>query len=115
MAAESNKSQRQRRSVFRPCIDLHEGVVKQIVGGTLSDDTADSKLKTNFVATHSAGHFASLYRQHKLTGGHVIKLGPRNDDAAAEALAAWPQGLHVGGGITSDNASQWIEKGAEKV
>jgi phosphoribosylformimino-5-aminoimidazole carboxamide ribotide isomerase len=102
-----------RKSVFRPCIDLHEGVVKQIVGGTLSD--TDSTLRTNFVATHSPSHFASLYREHNLTGGHVIKLGPRNDEAAASALAAWPQGLHVGGGITGENAQEWLDKGAEKV
>nr|BBI93157.1 actin [Moesziomyces antarcticus] len=102
-----------RKSVFRPCIDLHEGVVKQIVGGTLSD--TDSTLRTNFVATHSPSHFASLYRDHKLTGGHVIKLGPRNDEAATSALSAWPQGLHVGGGITGENAQEWLDKGAEKV
>ncbi|TQS31547.1 hypothetical protein Golomagni_08164 [Golovinomyces magnicellulatus] len=98
---------------FRPCIDLHAGAVKQIVGGTLSD--TDSTLRTNFVATHSPSHFASLYREHNLTGGHVIKLGPRNDEAAASALAAWPQGLHVGGGITGENAQEWLDKGAEKV
>ncbi|PWY99015.1 Phosphoribosylformimino-5-aminoimidazole carboxamide ribotide isomerase [Testicularia cyperi] len=99
--------------LFRPCIDLHEGVVKQIVGGTLSDQ--DSTLKTNFVATHSPAHFAELYRQHQLTGGHVIKLGPRNDEAATAAVEAWPRGLHVGGGINGSNAKQWIDKGAEKV
>ena len=102
-----------RKSLFRPCIDLHEGVVKQIVGGTLTD--TDSTLKTNFVATHSPAHFASLYRQHNLTGGHVIKLGPRNDEAATSAVAAWPRGLHVGGGINADNAREWLERGAEKV
>lgn len=102
-----------RKSVFRPCIDLHEGVVKQIVGGTLTD--TDATLKTNFVATHSPAHFASLYRQHNLTGGHVIKLGPRNDEAATSAVSAWPRGLHVGGGINGDNAKEWLDKGAEKV
>lgn len=104
-----------RKSVFRPCIDLHEGVVKQIVGGTLTDETDSATLKTNFVATHSAAHFASLYKQHNLTGGHVIKLGPRNDQAASAAVAAWPNGLHVGGGINADNAAEWLRRGAEKV
>lgn len=112
-ASSSQACKKARKSLFRPCIDLHEGVVKQIVGGTLTD--TDSTLKTNFVATHSPAHFASLYRQHKLTGGHVIKLGPRNDEAATAAVSAWPQGLHVGGGINGDNASEWLQKGAEKV
>ncbi|EST06814.1 Histidine biosynthesis [Kalmanozyma brasiliensis GHG001] len=112
-SSQQQQKKRSRKSLFRPCIDLHEGVVKQIVGGTLTD--TDSTLRTNFVATHSPAHFASLYRQHGLTGGHVIKLGPRNDEAAASAVAAWPRGLHVGGGINGDNAKEWLEKGAEKV
>ena len=99
---------------FRPCIDLHAGQVKQIVGGTL--DAADpTALKTNFVSAHSAGHFASLYRDAALAGAHVIMLGPGNDGAAREALAAWPGGLQVGGGIHDGNAMGWIEAGAEKV
>lgn len=109
-----------RTSIFRPCIDLHHGTVKQIVGGSLRDahdGTGDdaAALRTNFVATHSAAYYARLYAQHDLRGGHVIKLGPGNDEAAAEAVAAWPNRLHVGGGITVDNAAQWIERGAEKV
>ena len=99
---------------FRPCIDLHAGQVKQIVGGTL-DQGDEAALRTNHVSLHPAGHFARLYRDHSLRGGHVIMLGPRNDDAAAEALAAWPHALQVGGGITDQNALTWIEKGAEKV
>lgn len=63
----------------------------------------------------SPAEFVSLYREHNLRGGHVIKLGPGNDEAAKEALKAWPGGLHVGGGITEENALQWIEAGAEKV
>ncbi|KAK4699007.1 hypothetical protein P7C70_g7260, partial [Phenoliferia sp. Uapishka_3] len=73
-------------SVFRPCIDLHNGQVKQIVGGTL--DTAD--LKTNFVSVHPPSYYAELYRGYGLRGGHVIKLGPGNDEAARAALQAWP-------------------------
>ena len=109
-----------RRSVFRPCIDLHHGVVKQIVGGTLRQDAAWSgddaaALRTNFVSRRPPAHFAQLYRTHNLRGGHVIKLGPGNDEAAEEAVRAWPQGLHLGGGIHAGNARAWIDKGAEKV
>ena len=98
---------------FRPCIDLHKGQVKQIVGGTLT--TAEADLKTNFVSTHSAAHYASLYRDSNLLGAHIIMLGPGNDEAAQEALSAWPTKLQVGGGIKDTNAKQWIEAGAERV
>jgi len=103
-----------KRSLFRPCIDLHSGEVKQIVGGTLSE--ADpSTLRTNFVADHPSSYYASLYRTHGLEGGHVIKLGPGNDEAAREALAAWPGHLQIGGGITDANAREWLDAGASKV
>jgi phosphoribosylformimino-5-aminoimidazole carboxamide ribotide isomerase len=98
---------------FRPCIDLHSGQVKQIVGGTLS--TVEAELKTNYISKHPAGYYAKLYRDHECHGAHVIMLGPGNEDAAKEALAAWPGGLQVGGGITDQNAREWIESGAEKV
>lgn len=98
---------------FRPCIDLHNGCVKQIVGGTLTDDGAD--LRTNFVAEHPAEWFADRYKQDGLRGGHVIKLGPGNDAAARAALAAYPGGLQVGGGITPDNAAEWLAAGASHV
>ncbi|KAI5475034.1 1-(5-phosphoribosyl)-5-[(5-phosphoribosylamino)methylideneamino]imidazole-4-carboxamide isomerase [Pseudohyphozyma bogoriensis] len=98
-------------SVFRPCIDLHNGEVKQIVGGTL--DTAE--LKTNFVSSHPPAYYSDLYRTHNLRGGHVIKLGPGNDQAAKEALQAWPGCLHLGGGISDANAEEWLDAGAEKV
>lgn len=75
----------------------------------------DSALKTNHVSLHPAGYFSKLYRDNDLTGAHVIMLGPKNDEAAEEALAAWPKGLQVGGGISDKNARDWIEKGAEKV
>ena len=100
-------------TLFRPCIDLHDGQVKQIVGGTLSDSGAG--LRTNFVAEQPPGFFAARYRDDGLAGGHVIKLGPGNDDAARAALAAWPDGLHLGGGIGADNAAAWIAAGAQKV
>ncbi|PQE32750.1 1-(5-phosphoribosyl)-5-[(5-phosphoribosylamino)methylideneamino] imidazole-4-carboxamide isomerase [Rutstroemia sp. NJR-2017a WRK4] len=98
---------------FRPCIDLHSGQVKQIVGGTLT--TASSDLKTNYVSKLPAGHFAKLYKDHDLTGAHVIMLGPGNEEAARQAVEQWPGGLQVGGGITDQNAQQWIEWGAERV
>ena len=100
-------------TIFRPCIDLHDGRVKQIVGGSLRDSGAD--LRTNFVADQGADWFAARYRDDRLTGGHVIKLGAGNDEAARAALAAWPNGLHLGGGVTNDNAKAWIDAGAEKV
>lgn len=98
---------------FRPCIDLHSGQVKQIVGGTLSDNSSD--LKTNHVSTLPAKHFAILYKDCNLTGAHVIMLGPGNEKAAEEALKEWPQFLQVGGGINEANAKKWINKGAKKV
>ena len=98
---------------FRPCIDLHAGQVKQIVGGTLTDKDAD--LKTNYVSAHSAGYYANLYRDTNCLGAHVIMLGPGNEEAAREALASWPGKLQVGGGITDQNAREWIGAGAEKV
>ncbi len=99
---------------FRPCIDLHHGKVKQIVGSTLKDDEPDS-LQTNFTADHPSSWFAELYRRDKLTGGHIIKLGPGNEEAAAEALAAWPGGMQIGGGISADNGGEWLDKGASHV
>ncbi|KAJ7180083.1 Phosphoribosylformimino-5-aminoimidazole carboxamide ribotide isomerase [Mycena crocata] len=101
-------------SRFRPCIDLHDGKVKQIIGGTLSE-AAPETLKTNFISRLSAGEFASLYRTHNLEGGHVIKLGPGNDAAARDALSSWPGGLQVGGGISDKNAQEWLDAGASKV
>ncbi|KAL7414100.1 Phosphoribosylformimino-5-aminoimidazole carboxamide ribotide isomerase [Mrakia frigida] len=109
-------SSSQRRSLFRPCIDLHGGVVKQIVGGTLSDEPEkEAALKTNFVAEQRPAYYASVYRSRGLHGGHVIKLGPNNDEAAEEALYAWENCLQVGGGINEKNAAHWIELGASKV
>ncbi len=98
---------------FRPCIDLHQGKVKQIVGGTLRDEGPGPR--ENFVATAGAGEFAAKFRGDALTGGHIIKLGPGNDEAAREALAAWPGGLQIGGGIHADNARGWLDAGASHV
>ena len=98
---------------FRPCIDLHGGKVKQIVGSTLSD--SEENLSTNFVASFSPAYYAKLYQKHNLTGGHVIQLGPGNTQAAKEALAAWPKGLQIGGGINDSNAQEWLACGAAQV
>jgi len=98
---------------FRPCIDLHAGKVKQIVGGTLSE--VPGELKTNYVSELPSSHYAALYRDHDLRGGHVVMLGPGNEEAAKEALRTWPGGLQVAGGITDKNAQYWIDQGAEKV
>lgn len=98
---------------FRPCIDLHQGRVKQIVGGSLSEDA--SGLQTNFESSQGAGFYADLYRRDALEGGHIIKLGPGNDASAREALAAYPQGMQVGGGINPQNACDWLEAGASHV
>lgn len=98
---------------FRPCIDLHDGQVKQIVGSTLTD-TAQG-LSTNFASDKRASFYAELYRQDDLSGGHIIKLGPGCDQAAIEALQSYPGGLQIGGGITADNAQFWLEQGASHV
>lgn len=99
--------------MFRPCIDLHEGKVKQIVGGSLTDTGAG--LRTNFISEKPAAWFAELYRRDGLKGGHVIQLGPGNETAAREALAAFPGGLHLGGGVTLANARAWLDAGASHV
>jgi phosphoribosylformimino-5-aminoimidazole carboxamide ribotide isomerase len=95
--------------MFRPCIDLHEGKVKQIVGGTLGD----SGLRTNFVSEKSAAWFAELYRRDGLAGGHVIMLGPGNETAARSALAAFPDGLHLARRTRQKNRPGKIGSGFE--
>jgi phosphoribosylformimino-5-aminoimidazole carboxamide ribotide isomerase len=99
--------------VFRPCIDLHEGKVKQIVGGTLSD--VANAVRTNFVSEQSSADYAELYRRDGLRGGHVILLGPGNEQAALAALAAYPGGMQLGGGVNLDNAQSWLDAGASQV
>lgn len=98
---------------FRPCIDLHRGRVKQIVGGSLRDDGGEPA--TNFVSDRGAAWYAERYREDGLEGAHVIQLGPGNREAARAALAAWPDGLQLGGGVTLDNAAEWIKDGARRV
>ena len=98
---------------FRPCIDIHDGRVKQIVGSTLRDDGEGPH--ENFVSSHPARWYADLYRQDSLLGGHVIMLGKGNDEAALDALSAHSGGLHIGGGIRPDNAQRFLDAGASHV
>ncbi|MDO4522065.1 MAG: phosphoribosylformimino-5-aminoimidazole carboxamide ribotide isomerase [Eubacteriales bacterium] len=105
---------------FRPCIDIHNGKVKQIVGGSLRD--RGDYAKDNFVSEQDAAFYARLYQRDGLKGGHIILLNPesseyydRSRQQAMKALAAYPQGLQVGGGIRDDNAQQWLEAGATHV
>lgn len=104
---------------FRGCIDIHAGQVKQIVGGTLTEDDTEKSASTteNFVSSRPSDYYASLYRENSVAGCHVIKLGtnPANDTAAQAALLAWPGQLQVGGGITYDNALEWLERQASHV
>jgi len=97
---------------FRPCIDIHEGQVKQIVGSTLRDGQVP---QTNFETSLPPSHFASLYKRDNLPGGHVIMLGKGNEAAAIDALQAYPGGLHIGGGIHPGNAVRFLDHGASHV
>jgi phosphoribosylformimino-5-aminoimidazole carboxamide ribotide isomerase len=110
---ELSRATRNFWGMFRPCIDLHQGKVKQLVGGTLGSD--ETGLQTNFVSARPAAWYAELYRDDGLSGGHVVMLGPGNDSEALAALAAYPGGLQVGGGINLENASGWLDAGASHV
>lgn len=105
---------------FRPCIDIHNGKVKQIVGGSLKDE--GDQAKQNFESEQNAAYYASLYKKDGLTGGHVILLNPSSSEyyeatkkQALEALKAYPGGLQIGGGITAENASEYLYAGASHV
>ncbi|GBU23562.1 phosphoribosylformimino-5-aminoimidazole carboxamide ribotide isomerase [Fibrobacteria bacterium R8-3-H12] len=100
-------------SRFRPCIDLHNGQVKQIVGSSLSQN--ESELKTNFVSLKPAEWYAELYKQDGLKGGHIIMLGSGNEEAATKALKAYPNGMQIGGGINTENAEKYLKAGASAV
>ena len=98
---------------FRPCIDIHNGKVKQIVGGSLRDQ--GDQAEENFAADQGADYFAEMYKKDGLKGGHVILLNPASSEyygqtkkQALKALHAYPGGLQIGGGITADNASEYI-------
>jgi phosphoribosylformimino-5-aminoimidazole carboxamide ribotide isomerase len=98
---------------FRPCIDLHQGKVKQIVGETLNQE--HQAVQENFVSDLSSSYYASLFQTDELPGGHVIMLGKGNEEAAIEALQTYPGGLQIGGGITADNAKSYLDHGASHV
>ena len=105
---------------YRPCIDIHNGKVKQIVGGSLRDegDVADE----NFVSERGADFFAAFYRDEGLMGGHVVMLNSKDSpyyeatkQQALAALRAFPGGMQVGGGITAENAAEFLDAGASHV
>lgn len=98
---------------FRPCIDLHDGKVKQIVGSTLGHENVT--VVENFTSQYDSSYYAKMFAKDRLTGGHVIMLGPGNEQAAIQALQAYRGGLQVGGGITAENAQQYIDAGASHV
>ncbi len=98
---------------FRPCIDLHQGKVKQIVGATLNNE--NKNVIENYVSTYDSSYYAEMFREDKLTGGHVIMLGDGNKEAAIQALQTYPGGLQVGGGINADNAEEFLQAGASHV
>ena len=111
--------------LFRPCIDIHDGVVKQIVGGTLTDSKEtttktqkeDGNAETNFISEHSASYYSKLYKAKGLKGGHVIMLGrsKQTEEQGLAALQTYPNGLQIGGGVTSKNALKYIQAGASHV
>ena len=105
---------------FRPCIDIHNGTVKQIVGGSLKDK--DDQAVTNFASCYDADHYAEMYKRDGLKGGHIILLNsPSSEyykatkDQALLALHAYPGGMQIGGGITAENAAEYLEAGASHV
>lgn len=105
---------------FRPCIDIHNGSVKQIVGSSLKD--SDDTAMENFVAKVDASFYAGLYRDKKIKNGHIIMLNHADSkyyaatrEQAMRALAAYPQGLQIGGGITAENAAGYLDAGASHV
>lgn len=105
---------------FRPCIDIHNGKVKQIVGGSLRDE--DNQAEENFVSEQDAAFFARLYRRYGIKGGHIILLNPADSEyyketkaQALSALNAYQDGMQIGGGITPENAKEFLEAGASHV
>lgn len=105
---------------FRPCIDIHNGKVKQIVGGSLRDQ--GDQASENFVSSRDAAYYADLYREEGIKGGHVILLNGKDSpyyeatrEQAFKALKAYPGGLQVGGGICGENARDYLAAGASHV
>lgn len=102
---------------IRPCIDLHQGQVKQIVGSSLKVSESSNTADVNFASELPPSHFSQLYARDGLEGGHVIMLGggPANESAARDALQAWPNAWQLGGGMNADNCQAWLEAGASKI
>ena len=105
---------------FRPCIDIHNGQVKQIVGGSLLD--AGNYAEENYVSEQGGDYYARLYQQNGLSGGHIILLNPEGSEyyeadveQAMKAMQAYPGGLMIGGGIHADNAKRFLDAGASHV
>lgn len=105
---------------FRPCIDIHNGKVKQIVGGSLKD--RGNQAKENFVSEQDACFYAHLYKEARIYGGHIIMLNAKESEfydatkqQAMAALREYPGGLQIGGGITAENASEFLRAGASHV
>lgn len=105
---------------FRPCIDIHNGKVKQIVGGSLKDE--ENQAKENYVSKCDASYYGKLYKEYGLKGGHIILLNPAGSEYYKEdmkqarlALEAYKKGLQIGGGINADNAKTFIDMGASHV
>lgn len=105
---------------FRPCIDIHNGKVKQIVGGSLLDE--GDFAQDNFVSEKDGDFYANLYKKAGLTGGHIILLNPAGSEyyeadvrQACLALQAYPGGLQIGGGMNAENASYFLEQGASHI
>ena len=105
---------------FRPCIDIHNGKVKQIVGGSLRDE--ENQAITNFASEYDAAFYAEKYKADKLMGGHIILLNAKDSEyyeptkaQALLALKTYPNGLQIGGGVTAENAKEYIEAGASHV
>ena len=105
---------------FRPCIDIHNGKVKQIVGSSLKDE--GNQAQENFVSEKSSAYYADLYRKNGLKGGHIILLNKAGSEyyeatkqAAVDALQAFPGGMQVGGGIHDGNAKEYLDAGASHV
>lgn len=111
---------REQSMKFRPCIDIHNGKVKQIVGGSLKDE--GNQAITNFASEQNADFYADKYKRDGLVGGHIILLNPKTSEyyeqtkaQAMLALRTYPGGLQIGGGITAENAYDYIEAGASHV
>lgn len=105
---------------FRPCIDIHNGKVKQIVGASLNDQ--GNYAKENYVAAEDAAYFAKLYQKDGIRGGHIILLNPKKSEyyeatkkQAILALRAYPGGMQVGGGMTPENAGEFLDAGASRI